>query len=412
MKLIGYLLACGGLAALVAGCDAQRKANEEVRANWELARNKVAFQVALEDYENDKLPSCKAQLARIVASKEPCIPAYVLAAKVAMKEGHYHEAQGYLDLARTVAPKTAEVWYGEGLLKELSGQTDEALAALAQAQILDPNDPDYLICLAELYVRQGKAAKGLEILSRYEGQFSTHVGVQSALADLYTMKGDYSAAITCLRRILREQPGDRDARQRLALALAAGGQPELARPLLQEIMAQGGDTSNKTAFKVALADCDLKLGRYEEAEEGYAKLCQVEPGNAEWNFHLAEVYVAEHHDQAALGRLLKVLEINPKHAEAQALLGYVHYAQGDLKAAEGWLRAAIDRTANPTLVAVVLVRTLQAQGRGDEANEVWAEFGGAIATAKATGLGSRMATVEPKNWKLGANSPAKEDSKQ
>lgn len=410
MKYIGYLLACGGLAALVAGCDStQRKAGEEARANWELARNKVAFQVALEDYENDKLPSCKAQLARIIASKDPCVPAYVLAAKVAMKEGHYNEAQGYLDLARTVAPKSAEVWYGEGLLKELSGQTDEALADLAKAQILDPNDPDYLICLSELYVRQGQAAKGLELLSCYEGQFSTHVGVQSALADLYTMKGDYSAAVICLRRILREQPGDRDARQRLALALAAGGQPELAMPILQEIMAQGGNT---TAFKVALADCALKLGRYQEAEEAYAKLCKEEPGNAEWNFHLAEVYVAEHHDQAALGRLLKVLEIEPKHAEAQALLGYVHFAQGDLKAAESWLRAAIDRTANPTLVAVVLVRTLQAQGRGEEANEVWSEFGGAVATARTTGLGSRMATVESKNWKLGANSPAKEESKQ
>jgi predicted Zn-dependent protease len=403
MKYFVYLLACGGLAALVAGCNStQRKAGEEARANWELARNKVAFQVALEDYENDKLPSCKAQLARILASKEPCVPAYVLAAKVAMKEGHYNEAQSYLDLARTAAPKSAEVWYGEGLLKELSGQTDEALADLAKAQVLDPNDPDYLICLSELYVRQGQAAKGLELLSRYELQFATHVGVQSALADLYSMKGDNVAAATCLRRILREQPGDRDARQRLALALASGGQPELAMPLLQEIIAQGNVTGNKTAFKVALAECALKLGRYLEAEEAYAKLCQAEPGNAEWNFHLAECYLAEHHDQAALGRLLKVLEINPKHAEAQALLGYVHFAQGDLKAAEGWLRAAIDRTANPTLVAVVLVRTLQAQGRSQEANEVWAEFGGAVATARAAGLGSRLATVEPKNWQLGA----------
>lgn len=409
MKYIGYLLACGCLAALVAGCDSQRKASDEARANWELARNKVAFQVALEDYENDKLPSCKAQLARILSSKEPCVPAYVLAAKVAMKEGRYIEAQGYLDLARTAAPKSAEVWYGEGLLKEMSGKTDEALAALAKAQALDPNDPDYLICLSEMYVRRGQAAKGLEILSRYEEQFSTHVGVQSALADLYTMKGDAGAAVTCLRRILREQPGDRDARQRLALALAANGQPELAMPLLREIIAKGGDT---LVFNVALTDCAFKMGRYDEAEEGYAKLCQAEPGNAEWNFHLAECYVAEHHDQAALGRLLKVLELDPKHAEAEALLGYVYFAQGDLKPAEERLRAAIDRTANPTLVAVVLVRTLQAEGRSDEAGEVWAEFGGAIEKARATGLGSRLATVEPKNWKLGVNNAAKEESKQ
>jgi len=119
-----------------------------------------------------------------------------------------------------------------------------------------------------------------------------------------------------------------------------------------------------------------------------------------------------HHDQAALGRLQKVLELDPKHAEAAALLGYVYFAQGDLKAAEERLRAAIDRTANPTLVAVVLVRTLQAEGRSAEAGEVWAEFGGVIEKARAAGLGSRMATVEPKNWKLGVNSAAKEDSKQ
>jgi tetratricopeptide (TPR) repeat protein len=403
MKRIVWVIA-GMCLLLLAGCGTPRKASEEAQAKWQLARNKIYFQVALEDYQNGKFDECKSQLNRILGAKEPFGPACLLAAKVAMKEQRYEEARQYLEMVTHVSPNSAEAWYGQALLKEMDGSLDAALEALSKAQVLEPNDPEYLVCLAELYVKRGDAQKALATLAAHEARFSNNVNVQSALADLYMMAGNYEASIVCLRRIMCQDPGNADTRERLALALARNHQAELAAPMLETLTAKGG--RDKLALRAALADCYMQMRKYAEAEGAYADLCAVQPGNIDWNFRLAECYAMRNDDAAALGRLLQVLEFAPQHADARALAGYLCYAKGDLKDAEEHLRKAIDKASDPTLAAVVLVKTLRALGRDGEADEVWAEFGKTVQTAKAKGAIGSMATVPASRLKM--NGPALE----
>ena len=399
MKRMVWITVWALMLAMASGCQTHRQARQQARGRWNLARNKIYFQLAMDQYKADKLSQCKAQLAKILASPEPIIPAYLLAAKVAMKEERFDEARDYLSLALYSEPKSAEAWYAKGLLDEFGGDLDAALEALGKAQMLDPSDPEYLICLAELHVKRGEADRALAVLTAVQGRFTSHIGIQSALADLYTMQGQHSLAIASLRRILRINPGDAETRERLALALARDGQAGQAAPLLEQIIEK--QKSPSVSLQAALAECYVKLGQFDKAEAAYASLCANQPGNLNWNYRLAECYALQNDDRAALERVTYLLELDPTHADGRALAGYLYLARGNLELAASNSRMAIDRSSNPELVAVVLVQALRGLGKEKEADEVWAEFGGNIETARNSGAVGQMATARSRTFNLG-----------
>jgi len=400
MKRMTWITVWALMLTMATGCQTHRQARQEAQNRWNLARNKIHFQLAMDQYKANNMGQCKAQLSKILASPEPIIPAYLLGAKVAMKEERFDEARDYLDLALHSEPKSAEAWYAKGLLNEFDGDLDAAIDALGKAQVLDPSDPEYLICLAELHVRRGEADRALAVLTAVQGRFTSHIGIQSALADLYTMQGKYSLAVTPLRRILRINPGDAETRERLALALARDGQASQAAPLLEQIIKK--QKSPSVSLRAALAACYVKLGQFDKGEAVYALLCANQPGNLDWNYRLAACYTLENDDRAALERVVYLLKLDPTHADGRALAGYLYLARGDLEQAASNWRMAIDHSSNPELVAVVLVQARHGLGKDKEADEVWAEFGGNIETAHKGGAVGQMATARPGAFNLGA----------
>ena len=224
-------------------------------------------------------------------------------------------------------------------------------------------------------------------------------GVQSATADLYAIRGEHAAEIVCLRRILRVDPEQADTRRRLGLALAANNQPEQAIPLLERSLKDSG--GDQFSVRAALADCYGRLEKYAQAERELLRLCKAQPGQVTWQYRLAEVQAAQGRDVQALERLAQVVQLAPEHGDAHALAGYLYFSRGELKMAESHLRIAVDHSSNPQLAAIVLVRTLEAMNRSDEAREVWAEFGAESRMARQAGTPERMATSRATDWQVG-----------
>lgn len=393
------------LALVLPGCaDSHQRSKMAAQSRWDMARNKVYFRLAKDAYDNGNLSQCRKQLGKIFNSEEPYGPAYLLAAKVAMREQRFTEAHDYIEMLLRMAPDSADVWYAKALLSERDGDIDSALEAMTKAQALDPSDPEYQLCLAEMQVRCGEPDRALATLLSVEGRFNTHAGIQSGLADLHMMMGDYASAALCLRRLIRSDPQDAEARERLGLCLARSGQAEDAVPLLESVV-RGRDVP-PIALLSALAECYATTGRYVEAEGTYAILCKHQPNNPDWNFRLGECYTAQNDDRAAMERLDRALTLDPHHADARALAGYLCYVHGDLAAAEAHLRLAIDRIDEPGLVAVVLTKTLRRLGRDKEANEVWAEFGGNVEVVRKMGVTEEMAAVPSSRFSLTGQVPA------
>lgn len=388
----------------LAGCSEQHTRNQmNAEGRYNLARGKIYYRLAEEAFERGNLKQCRDQLGDVLRSGTPYIPAYLLAAKVAMRENRFNEAHDYLSAAAELAPDVAEVWYGKGLLDEQAGDIDSAIAAMKKARQLEPTVPEYLVCLAELQVRGGEPDRALATLKAGEETYASHAGVQSALADLYTMMGDDQSASRALRRIMRINPDDIGVRTRLGLALARSRRYDEAAPLLESL--SKSDKGKSLAVRSALGECYLSQGQYAKAERIYASLCKAQPANVEWNYRLAECYVMRNAGAEALDRLARVFAVAPDHAPSHALAGYLYLAQGDLPLAEKHLRVAIDRIDDPTLVAVLLTKTLRAQGKQAAADECWAEFGGSVDVATGKGVRGDMAVVKSTSVELTGSAP-------
>lgn len=385
-------------ATLLAGCQSHEKARQDAEARWSLARNKVHYQLAQDMYDAGQVDKCKAQLRKVMTREPVYGPAYLLAAKLAIGEQRFNDAQTYLNLAVGADPGAADVWYTSALLNEYCGDLDAAIEAMGKAAVLDPEDPEYLVCLAELQVQGGEADKALATLASAEDRFSSHVGFQSALADLYALHGQHDNAVRCLRRMLRMEPGQAETRCRLATELTRDGQYHQAVPLLEDILAD--EPEGTLALRAALGRCYVARERYADAEAVYLKLSREQPARSEWRYHLAECYAARDKDVEALAQAEQVLDLDPGHADALALAGTLCYGLGAYEQAEEYLRQAIDAIDEPTLVAVILTRTLQALDRDDEAGEVWAEFGGPVQAARQRGAVEQAAVIRPESWTL------------
>jgi len=392
------------LALVLAGCGNVRKqSQEQAQLRYEVARCKIHFQLAKNAYDNGKLGQCKEQLCKALSSSQPYVPALLLAAKVAVREQRFTEAHDFIEAAVQAAPESPDAWCAKALLAEHGGDLDAALDALGKAQVLDPNDPEYVLLVAETQVRRGEIDRAVATLTAIEARFASHAGVQSALADLHVMQGDHLAAAQCLRRIARLDPTDEDARERLALCLVRCGQADQAVPMLEGLLA--GRSDRPVALQSALADGYMQLGRYAKAEANYAGLCKVHPSHPDWNLRLAECYAMQHDDRAAMERVDHVLTLAPGRADARALAGYLRFANGEPEKAAEHLRVAIDRAEAPGLVAVLLARALRDLGRDKEADEVWAEYGNQVEVALQQGYDARMAVVPGSSFTLTGQLP-------
>lgn len=392
------------LVLTLAGCaESHQQSRAMAQHRWELARGRIHMQLAKDSYDNGKLGQCKAQLAKILANEEPYAPAYLLAAKVAMREQRYSEALDYLKLLVRMVPESADAWYAQALICEHQGDLDAALEAITKAQLLDPSDPEYTLCLVEMQVRNGEHDRALATLVAVESRFSTHGGIQSALADLHMMTGDYAAAIPCLKRLALVDQTDQGARERLALCLSRCGQAEESVPLIEALLRKRND--EPVSLRSALGEGYMQLGRYDLAERVWADLVKQQPANADWNFHLAECYAMHGDDRVALDRLEDTILRNPKHADARALAGYLYYAAGNLEKAREHLEVAIQGVDSPAVVAVVLVRTLREMDLAREADEVWAEYGGPLEVARQKGIAGEIGAVPSSSLTLTGQLP-------
>lgn len=380
---------------VLAGCNNQAQINrQEASLRWEQARHKINFQMAKEQYDRGDYEGCIKQLNKIMTSDTPYAPAYLLAARVSIRQQDYAHAYDLIAMAIETAPESADGYQAMALLKEHENDLEGALEAMSKAFAYDVRNPEYMIYLAELQVRNGQPELALQTLQTAEKSFVTHIGVQSAAADLYAARGDHEAEINCLRRILRVDPEQLVTRRRLAMALSRDNQPHQAIPLLERCLKDGGSNDTLLSIRAALAECYVQLEKFQQAERQLLQLCKAQPGQAGWHYRLAEVQAAQGRDVQALERLAEVLQLSPDHGDAHALAGYLYFSRGELKMAEAHLAKAVDSCTEPQLAAIVLVRTLESLERPDEAREVWAEFGGRVDVARQSDVKAEVATGE------------------
>ena len=228
--------------------------------------------------------------------------------------------------ASAQAPATAEpvptagYFFLLGRHLEGEGKVDEAIAAHKRAIALEPASAELKAELAALYARQDRALEAVEMaeaalahdsanaeanrilgsvyaalteqrtalrpgddVSEYPGRAiaalekaardnTADLGLNLLLGRMYVQTRAYEKAVPPLRRVIDDQPGYSEAAWLLATALEHTGDADAAVEILRVALQY-----NPRFFRgqLRLAELNEKLGRWNEAADGYARAQQL-----------------------------------------------------------------------------------------------------------------------------------------
>jgi Flp pilus assembly protein TadD len=194
-----------------------------------------------------------------------------------------------------------------GLAYEKSGDAKNAASAYEGALALDPKDSETSLHLAQLYLRQNRAA---DAEGKFRAVLSNQPQSQPALVGLaQTLELEKNPeAADAYRNYLKAQPGDRAARERLVHLL------------------------------IASEKYDDALTEMEKAEQGGS------PSVESLKLH-ADILIAEKNWDAAIAALKQAVALAPNDAQLRGGLGRTYLQQRDFANAEKELKNAIQLDA-------------------------------------------------------------------
>ena len=234
-------------------------------------------------------------------------------------------------------------------------KTEQALYFLETATIAEPASLDFIVALANVYVRAGKWDQAValyrKLLDAADKQSKAAGELYLAIGEACRRKGDMPSAIAAFRNARLTLPNDPRVLPALALALDATSSWEAQQAYEDalRVAPENGVLLNNLAFKLAESGADLdralSLARHAqrllpampeiadtlgwiylkkdmayEARATLAPLVQKQPGNAGFRAHLAEALEWRNETPPALKALAKALRDKPTDANQRLVL--------------------------------------------------------------------------------------------
>jgi tetratricopeptide (TPR) repeat protein len=282
------------------------------------------------------------------------------------EKGNYRRS---LDLARPALAAFKQSPEGllilaTDLLK--TGDRSAAKALLEDAKRLGDVPATWSVRFAELLVKEGLVAEGIDVLERARKADASSYELAFALGGAYLMKGDPTRSLEAYDLALGLKPASVTAlRQAAAVAEKQG---ELERSLSYWMRAKKL-AADDPQILLGFGRVCLKMDLLDDAEPALTRAAGLRPGEPAYQYTLAVAKVGKKQFEAAQGLLEPLALKRPDDASLQYALGSVLYMQGHLAEADARLRESLrlepEQLASPYYLALVA----RDQGRDAEAIE-------------------------------------------
>ncbi|MDQ2987555.1 MAG: PEP-CTERM system TPR-repeat protein PrsT, partial [Pseudomonadota bacterium] len=313
----------------------------EAQADLDIAREAspasvlVFYTQALLDYSQGKNSEALESMQNVLRVAPDHMPSVLLAAAIDLNIGALHQAERHL---RHYLEKNPDNIYARKMLASTllrSGHSPDALIALAPALAIARQDVQLLALAGESYMQ----ARDFNNAAAYFDQASTldpkAAGLRTSLAMSKLGKGDNEAAIRDL---------------------------QLASRL----------DSKSPRAGIALVRTELGLGHLDQAYAAAEALEKSQPGNAAVHDLKGMVWVSRHNAANARASFRKALALQPSYFLAAANLAQLDLNDKHPDAAEGVLRAFLEK--NPASVeAMTTLATLATSEHKTEETTQWLE---------------------------------------
>lgn len=277
-------------------------------------------------------------------------------------------------------PTAAEPRRRLGILCAESGRGDEAIAHLAAAQRLVPDNPAYLTDLGHAYFAADRLAEAadayrqalalrpdfaaahfslgnllrregklLEAAAAYRRAIAAHAGIAGFHVNLGVTLHELShfdEAIAVLRQAVALDVRSVEVHYNLAVVLAA--QRRLDEAIQSYRTALAIDPRSASLY-LNLGAALQEQDKRDEAKLCFARAVELDPNLAQPHLNLGAVLYEEGAFDAALAEIRKGLLLAPGHAVSYVNLAQTFQAMGDFPAAETAFRKALE--LEPTLTA-------------------------------------------------------------
>jgi tetratricopeptide (TPR) repeat protein len=220
------------------------------------------------------------------------------------------------------------------------GRFDEAQAVLLEAAEAEPDEPAFLLALAEMYDTRGESQKAEELLARTAEARPDDPTRLLLLAGYRQRRGDLAGALEATEQVLALDPRNRRARLQQAELLLDSGLQQDDR----ERVARG-----RAALATLLAE---------------------DEGDPEALFVRARLHVTEGEDAQAVTLLRRVLDRRPDWAQAHLLLATPLQRTGDPNGARSALNRALELEPGLVDAQIQLARLYAQLGEQEQAVEV------------------------------------------
>ncbi|MFK7886396.1 MAG: tetratricopeptide repeat protein [Gammaproteobacteria bacterium] len=347
---------------VIAGCDAQPKSGDRMPTEPPAATIKVGLHEVPHPNPAAFKPDIRASLAparQRFDSARKSLEGTALGAAFGKLGLHYqaHQQQEaaaacFLN-ARLLNPNDARWPYHLAVLREETGNFDDALALYTTALKLAPDNTAGQIRAGLLHVQLGDLEAAHETLSGALEVRPDSAAALAGLGDIARARNDMETAADFYRRALELDPSASQLRYRLGLVYRALGDIDAARaslaqrgeriarikdPLLLQMQAH----LKPPEHYIAQAQNALEANDLRRAAQFYSLGLAVEPTHAESLVQLGEVLLAAKQDSAAKQQFEKLIEAHPSNAMGHYYLGLCAVRAGDRPEALKWMQRALE----------------------------------------------------------------------
>jgi tetratricopeptide (TPR) repeat protein len=351
--------------------------------------------------------------------------AHVKAGMILLGAGEFEAARTRAELALTNSPNNAPASILLGSALAGLNQTDKAIKQIEQAISLDPSYAPAWTALGAVQFRSGGNARAAEAFQKAVELAPQSVDARLALANYQWASGDSKAAEATLKSALALDQANTEVHRTLALLYlstrrvaeaephfqalttepggrlaladyyAGAGNPEKAMTVLRAVEA-GTDKNEAKAASLRIASLEYAAGRqhqayaivdrlihdnprYEEAHVAKARMLLIDQkpdeaakeaqeavklaaGSVAAQYTLGLTAIARNDRPAAESAFQNVLKLNPRAGAARLQLARLQLARGDAAEALKGAEQVSDERPDDVEAAVLMSRSLRAQG--------------------------------------------------
>jgi tetratricopeptide (TPR) repeat protein len=245
------------------------------------------------------------------------------------------------------------------------GDADSAIREYKEGMSKDPSKKTtYQKRVIEVLMRQGKTSEAAEVNAQILKESPGDNDARGLAASLMLDKGDVAKALTELQSVVTRAPDNPVSRFNLGRAHLARGEWEQARQQLQKAIEIRPDY---ILARLALAQLQVTRSEFDAAMKSADGILAIDKGNTAARLIQSAALMGLKKFGESRALLDAMLKVNPGSPEVEFQLGVVNLAENKHKDAEAAFRRSYQLNPANSRGLIGLVETFMAQNKNDDA---------------------------------------------